>query len=135
MIPMRHDYLSAQPIVQSMPGMVFLGTERLKETVDFYTSRIGMEIWLEQVDCVILKLDNLHLGFCQRKKRDTQGIITLWYPTVEEVDSKYSELADLAEGPPVENPKYRIYHFFLKDPEGRVLEVQQFLDRYMCVYW
>ena len=111
-----------------MPGMVFLGTARLEETVDFYMSRMGMEVWLEQEDCTILRYQNLYLGFCQRKDVDTSGIITFWYDTQDEVDRRYEELADLAEGPPIENTKYRIYHFFLKDPEGRTLEVQKFLD-------
>ncbi|HIH00569.1 TPA: VOC family protein [Thermoplasmata archaeon] len=111
-----------------MPGMIFLGTARLEETVEFYKSRMGMEVWLEQEDCTILRFQNLYLGFCRRKDVDTRGIITFWYDTREEVDRRYEELADLAEGAPVENPKYKIYHFFLKDPEGRTLEVQKFLD-------
>jgi len=111
-----------------MPGIVFLGTVKLGEVVDFYTSRFGMEIWLRQEDCTLLRFDNLTLGFCQRKRADTQGIITFWYDTKDEVDAMYSKLEDLAEDAPRENPKYRIYHFFLRDPEGRVVEVQKFLD-------
>lgn len=112
-----------------MPGIVFLSTERLSEIVDFYTSRLGMKVWLEQEDCTILQYDNLFLGFCQREKANTEGIITFWFETNREVEERYEDLMDLAEGPPVENAKYRIFHFFLRDPEGRRLEVQRFLDR------
>jgi catechol 2,3-dioxygenase-like lactoylglutathione lyase family enzyme len=111
-----------------MPGIVFLSTERLREIIEFYTSRLGMKVWLVQEDCTILQYDNMMIGFCQRDHADTEGIITFWYDTKGEVDAKYSELGDVAEGSPCENEKYRIYHFFLRDPEGRALEVQKFLD-------
>jgi len=39
----------------------------------------------------------------------------------------HGRLADVALGPPKENPKYRIYHFYGRDPEGRSIEFQQFL--------
>jgi hypothetical protein len=112
-----------------MSGIVFMSTQMRDEIVSFYTSSFGMEIWLEQRDCTILRHDNLMIGFCQRENADTGGIVTFFYGSNEEVDGKYTQLQDLAEGPPRENDKYRIYHFFLRDPEGRRLEVQRFLDR------
>jgi catechol 2,3-dioxygenase-like lactoylglutathione lyase family enzyme len=123
------NYLFGHRPLTNMPGIVFLSTERLQEIIEFYTSRLGMRVWLEQTDCTILQYDNLYLGFCQREKADTEGVITLWYETNREVDQRYETLTDLAEGPPAENTKYRIYHFFFRDPEGRRLEVQRFLDR------
>ena len=111
-----------------MSGIVFLSTRRLEEVTDFYRSRFGMENWLEQKDCTILKHDNLLLGFCQREREDTCGIITFYYGSEEEVDSLYALLKDISEGPPRRNEGYRIYHFFLRDPEGRRVEVQRFLD-------
>jgi hypothetical protein len=68
------------------------------------------------------------LGFCQRETPDVCGIITFWYDTEQAVDERYESLRDLADGPPILNEKYRIYHFFLRDPEGRRLEIQKFLD-------
>lgn len=107
---------------------MFLATRGLAETERFYTSRMGMRAWIRQEDCVILRHDDLALGFCEREHADTGGIITFWYRTNEEVDERYRELEDVADGPPALNEKYRIYHFFLRDPEGRMLEVQRFLD-------
>jgi hypothetical protein len=111
-----------------MAGIVFLATGDLKGIVEFYRSRMGMEVWLEQEDCTILRHGDLALGFCQRDRADTCGIITFWYPRDEDIDRRYDDLKDLSEGPPRVNEKYRIYHFFLMDPEGRRLEVQRFLD-------
>ncbi len=45
------------------------------------------------------------------------------------MDKVYSRLADVAEGEPESRvPDYNIYQFFGKDPEGRTLEFQCFLD-------
>jgi hypothetical protein len=111
-----------------MSGIVFLSTQRLDEVVGFYASRLGMTVWLEQEDCSILRLDNLFLGFCQRDEVETGGTITFWYGSDKEVDEMHTKLADVADGPPQVDDRYRIYHFFLRDPEGRRVEVQRFLD-------
>lgn len=107
---------------------MFLSTKRLEEIVEFYTSRLGMKVWLEQEDCTILQYDDLTIGFCLRNRANTGGTITFWYDTKEEVDAMYARLKDIAESPPRENPKYGIYHFFFRDPEGRTLEGQKFLN-------
>ena len=111
-----------------MSGIIFLATKKLDEIKDFYIERLGMHIWIEQEDCTILRQDNLILGFCQREEAETGGTITFWYGSNKEVDDEHAKLADVAEGPPRVNEKYRIYHFFFNDPEGRRLEVQRFLD-------
>jgi len=111
-----------------MAGIIFLKTRRLEDIRRFYESEIGMEIWLEQADCVILKHGNLLLGFCQREEVDLQGMITFYFDTNEEVDSFYEKFKETADGPPRNNPKYDIYHFFCKDPEGRTVEFQRFLS-------
>jgi hypothetical protein len=43
------------------------------------------------------------------------------------VDRFYKKFKDLAEEPPKINERYRIYHFYARDPEGRRLEFQRFL--------
>lgn len=111
-----------------MAGIIFLKTRRLEEIRRFYESEIGMDIWLEQADCVILKHGNLLLGFCHREEADLQGMITFYFDTNEEVDSFYEVFSESADGPPRNNPKYDIYHFFCKDPEGRAVEFQRFLS-------
>ncbi len=111
-----------------MSGIVFLSTRALDETVRFYTTRMGMDVWVEQEGCTILRKDGFALGFCQRDDADVCGILTFLCATDEEVDGRFEELEDVAEGPPRVNERYRIYHFFLRDPEGRRIEVQRFLD-------
>ena len=111
-----------------MSGIVFLATRDLPGIVEFYTRRMNMDIWIEQEDCTIMRRDSFSLGFCQRESPDVSGIITFVVKTRQEVDDAYEQLKDLADGRPQLSEKYRIYHFFLRDPEGRMLEVQQFID-------
>ena len=110
-----------------MSGIIFLGTNDLPSIREFYLRRVGMEPWLEQEDCIILRHGNLLLGFCQRAEIQKGGIITIVHRTPEEVDRSYDALREKGATPPVENPKYGIYHFFTPDPEGRTLEFQAFL--------
>lgn len=109
-----------------MSGIIFFRTKDLMKIKEFYLS-IGATVWLEQGDCVILKHSNLLLGFCKSEACEKNGVITFFYRTKEEVDLAYSELREIALAEPKENEKYRIYHFFAKDPENRTIEFQSFL--------
>ncbi len=100
-----------------MAGIIFLRTLMLEELRKFYISRIGMELWLEQAECIILKHGNLLLGFCQREEADLQGMITFYFDTNEEVDSFYEVFSETADGPPRNNPKYDIYHLGMKNDQ------------------
>ena len=110
-----------------MSGLIFLPTSNLRSTIAFYTSKLGMDMWLDQGDCAVLQHGNLLLGFCERPVESFEGIITLFYETRDEVDAIYQTLKDLAESPPKDNQAYHIYHFFARDMENRRLEFQAFL--------
>ncbi len=109
-----------------MSGIIFLGTNSLDKITEFYHNEIGCEIWMEQADCKIFRHGNLLLGFCKRKECETNGIITFFFSEKKKVDKFYEKFKILAEAPPVDNEKYEIYHFFIRDPEGRKVEFQYF---------
>ncbi len=110
-----------------MAGIVFLKTEDLAKTVAFYTGTVGMRVWLEQPEITILRHENLLIGFQQHSRPDTGGVITFFYPERQAVDAIYEELRDTALEPPRVNERYSIYNFFARDPDGRLIEFQQFL--------
>jgi nitroreductase len=110
-----------------MSGILFFKSKNRDRMKEFYQSQVGMDIWLEQADCVILKHGNLLLGFCDREEVDACGMITFFYPSKAEVDAVYEKCRGAAREKPKENEKYRIYHCFAEDPEGRVIEFQTFL--------
>jgi predicted lactoylglutathione lyase len=108
-------------------GIVFFSTARLEEIKDFYIHRIGCQLWIDQGSCAILKYGNLLVGFCsggQSSKPD--AVITFFFKSREEVDKQYKKFTAIATSPPQENKKYRIYHFYAKDPDGRSIEFQHF---------
>lgn len=110
-----------------MAGIQFHRTNNLKVVTDFYRDVVGMAIWLEQKDCTVLKHENFLLGFCEREEKDTSGIITFFYGETSQVDDMYAKLEDRATSQPEENKKYKIYQFFARDPEERLVEFQCFL--------
>ncbi|WP_290814206.1 VOC family protein [Halovivax sp.] len=110
-----------------MTGIVFFGTEHLATVVDFYVETVGADVWLEQPDCTVLKYDNQLLGFCDREDAETEGTITFVAESKSGVDERYEALVDHARDRPTENERYRIYHFYATDPEGRAVEFQTFL--------
>ena len=118
---------------QMLGGLTFYKTRMRPKLVEFYTKRVGMSVWLEQPDITILSHGNLLIGFHQisAEHNDTPpeivGCITLVYPSADQVDAAYRQVSDVADGPPRHNARYRIYQFFGRDPEGRLLEWQAFL--------
>ena len=111
----------------SKAGIIFFKTRAIEALENFYTGEIGMQVWLRQEDCIILRHGNLLLGFCTREAVDRSGMITFVYKSRDEVDRMYTQLKDIARDSPRENEKYHIYQFFANDPEDRILEFQCFL--------
>jgi catechol 2,3-dioxygenase-like lactoylglutathione lyase family enzyme len=134
--------------------ITFLYTRDLEGTARFYEQTLGLPLKLDQGSCRIYRTSpDGYLGFCQRADAPGantspganaspgtdagpgaasdhgagQVILTLVTP---EVDNWYERLRDrgvVFEKPPAENPTYRIYHCFLRDPNGYLIEIQRFL--------
>ena len=116
--------------------VTFLYTSDLDATAHFYESVLGLPLALDQGVCRIYQVAaGAFVGFCQKTDAltwDNDGpsdvILTL---VTEDVDAWYERLG--AEGvsfekPPTLNPKFNIYHCFLRDPNGYLIEIQRFHD-------
>lgn len=111
-----------------MTGIVFFRTGQRARLVNFYCDRLGLTEWLDQPGgCTILQFETLLVGFCDASTTETEGIVTLVVDDRAAVDDRYATLRDLADGPPQRNDDFDIYQFFLKDPDGRTVEIQTFL--------
>ncbi len=110
-----------------MAGIVFIRTTQLIEIRRFYMDRVGMSEWLTQTGIAILRHENMLIGLQQQEQADTGSLITFYYRTREEVDEAYARFSAEALEPPRERPENRIYNFFAKDPDDRVIEFQTFL--------
>ena len=112
--------------------ITFLYTRDLEATARFYEDILGLPLALDQGDCRIYRVSQGgYVGFCRRAaapEAPSGVILTLVTP---DVDGWYRRLVDLGiafEKPPALNPKYDIYHCFLRDPNGYLIEIQRFLD-------
>lgn len=123
------------PITQQI---TFIYTADLARAATFYEDVMGLSLWRDQGTCRIyhVSTDGL-LGICQTGSGargiphaglQTNVILTI---VTDDVDAWYQHLADHGvsfEKAPETNPRYAIYHCFLRDPDGYLIEIQRFLD-------
>lgn len=118
------------PVPEISEQITFLHAGDLDATRLFYSQILELPLVREQATCLIFKVTGgAFLGFCEHIEQITPGrkvILTLvsddvdgWYDILQ---SKGVEVMDA----PKANPKYKIYHFFLKDPNGYWIEIQRF---------
>jgi catechol 2,3-dioxygenase-like lactoylglutathione lyase family enzyme len=122
------------PFLPIAEQITFLNTADLDATATFYENIFGLKLWKNQGTCRIyqVSLDG-YLGFCQNDTATGEHpdiIFTLVTPNQAGVDAWYDHLK--AQGvefvkEPATNPKYQIYHCFLHDPNGYLIEIQYFL--------
>jgi len=112
--------------------VTFLYTPDLVATARFYEQVLGLELVLDQGTCRIYRVSrDGFVGFCQKEGGDPRPQTIILTFVTPDVDSWYERLT--AQGvafdkPPTFNPQYNIYHCFLRDPNGYLLEIQRFLD-------
>ncbi len=113
--------------------VTFLYTADLPATAVFYETILELPLILDQAACRIYQTGGgAFLGFCQHLTSGGQSdpglILTL---VSQEVDAWYEYLSQkgiVFETPPQFNPKFNIYHCFLRDPNGYLIEIQRFED-------
>ena len=115
--------------------ITFLYTPDLAQTARFYEDIIGLELKLDQGTCRIYQVtQDGYVGFCQQaaaiSPAESNARTVILTIVTTHVDQWYQFLKDKDVRPehaPAINPDYDIYHFFLRDPNGFLLEFQQFL--------
>lgn len=112
--------------------VTFLRTGDLEATIHFYENILGLPLVLDQGTCRIYQAaPNAFLGFCTHLEAPSapQGVIVTF--VTDDVDGWHAYLVRRnvpIEKPPTLNETYNIYHIFVRDPNGYLLEFQRFLD-------
>ena len=106
-------------------------TQDLDSTAEFYGEILGLECSRDEGDARIFKTtEGAFIGVCKafadRVIEPKGGMISM---VTDDVDAWYRRLLD--NGLPIANPPRRleqfgIYSFFVRDPNGYVIEFQQF---------
>jgi catechol 2,3-dioxygenase-like lactoylglutathione lyase family enzyme len=128
--------LSFEEIVMDRPAInqqiTFLYTRDLEATAHFYEQILGLALALDQGSCRIYQVtEEAFIGFCQRAAAPEvpQGIIlTLVTAEVDRWHQYLDRQGVSFEKRPALNTTYNIYHCFLRDPNGYLIEIQKFLD-------
>ena len=114
--------------------ITFLYTHDLAQTAQFYEEAMGLQLKLDQGACRIYQVsEDGYLGFCQQpdgseaKTDPSRIILTIVTDSVDEWHSYLGDQNVQAEKQPAVNAKFGIYHFFVRDPSGYLIEIQQFL--------
>lgn len=111
--------------------IVFLATRDLSATAAFYEETLGLTLALDQGKCRIYRVaEKAYLGFCAKAEVTTHDgvIVTLVTRDVDEWYRKLQTLGVAFEKAPAFNPDFNIYHCFLRDPNGYLVEIQRFED-------
>ena len=111
--------------------VTFCYTTDFEATTHFYETLLGLPLALDQGACRIYRVrDGAFLGVCRRDKPpESDGIIVTL--VTDDVDGWHARLVARGvafEKPPAFNAKFNIYHCFLRDPNGYLLEIQRFDD-------
>jgi catechol 2,3-dioxygenase-like lactoylglutathione lyase family enzyme len=111
--------------------VTFCYTADLEKTARFYEEVLGLPLALDQGACRIYRVaGRAFLGFCRREEaaRPEGIILTLVADDVDGWARRLLERGVVLEKPPAFNPAYNIYHCFLRDPSGYLVEIQRFED-------
>lgn len=113
--------------------ITFATTADLERADAFYRGKLGLRLVADQGACRIYHVGgNAYLGLCRSKdgRAPTTGGMIITFVSAD-VERRYAELSErgvVFESEPKFNADYNITHCFLRDPDGRLLEIQRFED-------
>jgi catechol 2,3-dioxygenase-like lactoylglutathione lyase family enzyme len=111
--------------------ITFVYVADLNVSARFYGEVLGLPLALDQGSCRIYRASSDgYIGVCLRRPgmEDAPNSVILTLVT-QDVDGWYAALAAQGvafEKAPSRNPTYNIYHCFLRDPDGYLIEIQRF---------
>jgi catechol 2,3-dioxygenase-like lactoylglutathione lyase family enzyme len=119
--------------------LTFLSVADIEATHAFYADTLGLPLVFDQGDCRIYRVSRGgYLGFCRRGVtavgRDDDAaagsgvVLTL---VTDDVDGEHARLCARGvafEKAPTANARFAIYHAFMRDPDGYLVEIQRFDD-------
>ncbi len=107
--------------------ITFLYGEDLTRSAAFYGGVLGLELARDQGACLIYRVTaGAYLGICSHRPPKPGGVILTL--VVDEVDTWAERLtnAGLEVDGPHANERFELYHCFVTDPDGHLVEIQRF---------
>ena len=112
----------------------FYKTDNLHLTRAFYEGTLGLKLIKDQTHCHIYELTATSaIGFCTHhpKNKTSDACLTFVFEVRESVDRWYQTLQRKGLNPtqPKVSERFKIYHFFVRDPNDYMVEFQLFLSQ------
>ena len=124
--------MSANPEGPFQQHVTFLDVPDMRHTIDFYERVLGLRLARDQGTCRIYHVaGTAYLGFCERAgaTAPASGLtITLVTDRVDEWCRRLKANGVEFVKEAADNPPYRIYNAFVRDPNGYLLEIQRFWE-------
>lgn len=114
--------------------ITFLYVNDLEKSALFYEEILGLPLVLVQpAGCRIYRTcASGYIGLCEKRPdRAPPGdglVLCLVTASVDEHYDRLSAAGVACDNPPRKNQEYGLYHFYFRDPDGHLLEIQRFED-------
>lgn len=113
--------------------ITFLYTRNLAKTAPFYEDVLGLPLAVDQGSCRIYHVTgrSAYIGMCERAHAPEKPEGVIFTFVTDDVDGWYERITSKGvecEYAPRVSEAYKIYHFFVRDPNGYKLEFQRFDD-------
>jgi catechol 2,3-dioxygenase-like lactoylglutathione lyase family enzyme len=111
--------------------ITFLPVADLEASAAFYGEILGLPLVVDQGTCrIYLVCGRAYLGICRRPGTapGPGTIVTLVSPAVDAWHQRLAAAGVEVVAAPAASAEYRIYHAFYRDPNGHLVEVQEFSD-------
>jgi catechol 2,3-dioxygenase-like lactoylglutathione lyase family enzyme len=111
--------------------ITFVYTRDLDRSADFYERLLGLRLARDQGTCRIYHVCGAaYLGVCERAEAlPAMGVcLTLVTDQVDEWCAHLRAHGVPFDKLPADNPPYRIYNAFARDPNGYLIEIQRFWE-------
>ena len=107
--------------------VTFLFVADLARSAAFYGEVLGLELARDQGACLIYRVgDDAYLGVCDHRPPDPGGmILTLVSDEVDRWADRLRAAGHEVDGPAA-NERFGLYHLFVRDPDGHLVEIQRF---------
>jgi len=111
--------------------ITFLPVADLLRSAAFYQEALGLTLVVDQGTCRIYRVaGEAYLGICARPgAAPSAGVIaTLVSPAVDAWHRRLAAAGVEVVAAPSFSETYRIYQAFYRDPDGHLIEIQEFAD-------
>jgi len=107
--------------------ITFLHVADLARSADFYGGALGLDLARDQGACLVYRVaDGAYLGICDHRPPSPGGaIVTLVSDDVDGWAARLVAAGYDVEGPS-HNERFALYHLFVHDPDGHLVEIQRF---------